>query len=187
MNSFNKMGVSGLLKSSTHSEVIYELKPYVNTLFKLASFKTNSNGLRDKEYEIAKPVNTFRVAVIGDSYTMPAGVKVEESYHSLLEERLNKEQRELTYEFINFAVGGYNLRQYYGVIKYKTQEYDPDLIIVGFCPNNDHRIPQNEIFEQPFKPKFRTYSNSHYEIFSNISNICDFLSVVDNFVFHRIS
>ena len=27
MNSFNKMEVSGLLKSSTHSEVIYELKP----------------------------------------------------------------------------------------------------------------------------------------------------------------
>jgi hypothetical protein len=30
-------------------------------------------------------------------------------------------------------------------------------------------------------------SNSHYEIFYNISNSCEFLSVVDNFVFRRIS
>ena len=30
-------------------------------------------------------------------------------------------------------------------------------------------------------------SNSHYEIFYNISNSSDLLSVVDNFVFHRIS
>jgi len=30
-------------------------------------------------------------------------------------------------------------------------------------------------------------SNSHYEIFYNISDSCDFLSVVDNFVFRRIS
>ena len=30
-------------------------------------------------------------------------------------------------------------------------------------------------------------SNSHYEIFYNISNSCEFLSIVDNFVFRRIS
>jgi len=30
-------------------------------------------------------------------------------------------------------------------------------------------------------------SNSHYEVFYNISNSCDFLSIVDNFVFRQIS
>ena len=37
---------------------------------------------------------------------MPAGVKIEESFHSILEEKLNKEQRDVTYQFINFGVGG---------------------------------------------------------------------------------
>ncbi len=153
MNSILPLEVSGLIKPSYYSEVVYELKPNLKTFFKSAPFETNSQGLRDKEYEIKKPANTFRVAVIGDSLTMPAGVKIEESFHSLLEDRLNKEQNNLTCEFLNFGVGGYSLRQYLGVIKHKAQKYELDLILVGFYPNNDHIIPPNEIFQQPYKVK----------------------------------
>jgi len=157
MNSIHNLGVSGLIKPSNHSEIIYELKPNLNTYFKLAIFKTNSDGLRDKDYNFSKSSNIFRVAVIGDSYAMPAGVEIEDSFHSLLEEKLNKEQRDSTYQFINFGVGGYNIRQYLGVIKFKAQEYDPDLIMVSFCPSNDHKIPSNEIFRQQYKVKPETY------------------------------
>lgn len=146
-----------MIRPSNHSEIIYELKPNLNTYFKLATFKTNSNGLRDKGYKLSKSGDIFRVAVIGDSFTMPAGVEIEESYHSLLEEKLNKEQRESTYQLINFGVGGYNLRQYLGVIKFKAQEYNPDLIMVGFCPASDHLTPRNGIFEQEYKVKPVTY------------------------------
>lgn len=161
MNSVHAIGVSGLIKPSFHHEIIYELKPNLDTYFKLALFRTNSRGLRDKEYEIVKPKHTFRTATIGDSFTMPAGVKIEKAYHSLLEEKLNKEQKKLNYEFINFGVGGYSLRQYWGVIKYKAQEYTPDLIIIGFCPANDHLIPPPLIYaklaEGKYKVKTKTY------------------------------
>ncbi len=157
MNSMHDLGVSGLIKPSSHLEIIYELKQNLNSYFKLASFRTNSRGLRDKEYGITKPRDTFRVAVIGDSYTVPAGVEIEEAYHTLLEEWLNKERRLINYQFINFGVGGYSLRQYWGVIRNKAYKYDPDLIIVGFCPSNDHIVPDNEIFELPYKVKPKTY------------------------------
>lgn len=152
-----ELGNSGLIKPSAYPEIVYELKPNLNSYFKLASFKTNSFGLRDKEYEITKPKDTFRVAVIGDSFTMASGVEIEESYHSLLEEWLNKDARGINYQFINFGVGGYSLRQYWGVIRNKAYEYNPDLIMVGFCPSNDHIIPDNEIFERPYKVKFKSY------------------------------
>jgi hypothetical protein len=157
MNSVHHIGDAGLLQPSNHPEIAFELKPNLNTYFKLASFKTNSQGLRDKEYEISKPNNTFRVAVIGDSFTMASGVEIEEAFHTLLEDKLNKEHRNLTYELINFAVGGYSLRQYWAIIKYKAREYNPDLIIIGFCPFNDHQISPDEIFKQPFKAKDKTY------------------------------
>ena len=157
MNSVHNIGVSGLIVPSPYSEVIYELKPHLRTYFKMAKFETNSRGLRDKEYAIAKLNNTIRIAVIGDSFTMPAGVNIEEAYHRLLEEKLNEEQRGLSYEFINFGVGGYSLRQYWGVIKYKAKEYEPDIILVGFCPSNDYNIPSEKHFQNQYKVKRQTY------------------------------
>ena len=106
MNSIHGLGISGLIKPSNNSEIIYELKPNLDTYFKLTKFNTNSNGLRDIDYSLSKSGGVYRVALIGDSFTMPAGVKIEESFHSILEEKLNKEQRDVTYQFINFGVGG---------------------------------------------------------------------------------
>lgn len=157
MNSVHPLGVSGLIKPSAHPDIVYELKPNLRSFFKLVPFETNSHGLRDKEYEMSKPEKTFRVGVIGDSFTMPSGVRIQDAYHTLLEERLNREQGDLSYEFINFGVGGYSLRQYWGVIKYKTLKHDIDLILVGFCSTNDHIIPPNRVFEQPYRVKKNTY------------------------------
>ena len=158
INSTSQMGVSGLIKASASSEIVYELKPNLKAVFKMVPLETNSKGLADREYPIAKPEKSFRTVVIGDSFTMPSGTKVEESYHSLIEERLNKKGSQHSYEFINFAVGGYSLRQYLGVLREKALLYDPDLILIGFCPLNDHLI-YKELFSperKPFKPKKTT-------------------------------
>lgn len=156
MNSVHGIGTSGLIKASGYPELIYELKPNLKTFFKLVPFETNSRGLRDQEYPIAKPGQTFRVVVIGDSFTMPAGVRAEESYHSILEGRLNQESDSLSYEFINFGVGGYSLRQYSGVLKHRTLNYDPDLILIGFCPDNDHHIPPDHELKHTYQVKKTT-------------------------------
>ena len=49
----------------------------------------NSQGLRGKEYAIAKPPGTYRILVLGDSMTFGWGVPVEETYPSRLEVALN--------------------------------------------------------------------------------------------------
>ena len=152
VNSFVPMGKSGLVEASDHAEVIYELKPNLDTHFKSATFRTNSAGLRDREYDTTKPVNTFRVAVLGDSVSMPSGVRIEESYHSILEARFNARSADRRFEFINFAVGGYSLRQYAGVLKHKALEYEPDLVLVGWS-GNDHHVPPDHRFRRPYVPK----------------------------------
>ena len=157
MNSINGLGELGFLKQSNHHEIVFELKPNLHALHKLVNFETNSAGLRDKEYSVAKTDNTFRVAVIGDSFVLADGLEIEETFHSLLEERLNKEQGDITYQFINFGVSAYNLRQYLEVMEHKAKDYDPDLILVGFCPRNDQYIPE----EQKYRDVPKTYPFFH--------------------------
>ena len=161
MNSTHPLGLSGLVKKSRYSEVVYELKPNLETYFKLASFKTNSFGMRDKEYEIAKPNNSFRIAVIGDSFTLPAGVRINGAYHTLVENRLNAEENDRLFEILNFSVSGYSLRQYWAVLNLKVKQFNPDQIIIGFCSSNDHKIPPNRIFQEPFREKPKTYPFYH--------------------------
>ncbi len=158
MNSINGLGELGLVMPSNNPVLVWELKPNLNTLHKLVSLRTNAAGLRDKEYSLTKTENIFRVAVIGDSFVMADGIEIEETFHSVLEEQLNKEQRDFTYQFINFGVSGYSLNQYMEVIKYKAQDYDPDLILIGFCPRNDQYDPG----EQQFWEVSKTYPFFHF-------------------------
>ncbi len=157
MNSLHGIGVSGVLQPSAHKDIIYEHKPDVRTRFKLTPFATNSRGLRDHEYDLAKPANTFRIAVVGDSFTLPSGVAIEDAFHTRLEERLNRESAGDRYEVLNFAVSGYNLRQYVGVVENKCSLYDPALILIGYCAQNDHK-PQRWKFEREYVTKKVEYS-----------------------------
>ncbi|HEX9665019.1 MAG TPA: SGNH/GDSL hydrolase family protein [Thermodesulfobacteriota bacterium] len=153
MNSVTPLGLSGLIEPSRDREIVYQLKPNLNTYFKMARFKTNSEGLRDKEYSMTKPKNTIRVAVVGDSLTMPAGVNIEDAYHSILEEKFKTSCPSENYEFINFAVGGYYLSQYWAVIRKRIMDWDPDMIVIGFCEYNDFESPPDKLFEGTYKVK----------------------------------
>ena len=50
MSSIRPTGGSGNLKPSEIEGLVYELKPGLDTVFKLVPFQTNSKGLRDREY-----------------------------------------------------------------------------------------------------------------------------------------
>lgn len=176
MSSVTPLGLSGLIEPSRDPEIIYQLKSNLDTYFKMARFKTNSKGLRDKEYSMAKPKNTIRVAVVGDSLTMPAGVNIEDAYHSILEEEFNRSCPTKNFEFINFAVGGYNLSQYWAVIRKKAMDWDPDMLLIGFCEYNDFEIPPDKLFKGTYKVKekgnpffFRSFAiRSLEQFFKNI-------------------
>ena len=131
MSSIAPLGETDFLKKSSFPDLRFELKPNLDSFFKLARFRTNSDGLRDREYQIKKPENTFRVVVLGSSLTMACGIDIDDAFHSLLENRLNNESSNTSYEFINFGVGGYDLLDCLAMLKYKALKYEPDLIF--FC------------------------------------------------------
>ena len=115
---------------SSNLKLSQELKPNSKGHLRGSYVKINSQGLRDYEYLLQKPNNTFRIAVIGDSYTFGWGVNLPDTYPKILEKKLNQNFN-INYEVINFGVPGYNLVMYKEILEKKVLKYDPDLIIIG--------------------------------------------------------
>lgn len=129
-----------LIEDSDQFEIIQEAsdpvlswtyKPDLARFMRLVWFETNSAGLRDREYPLGKPAGTFRVVVMGCSYTVPLGVEIQDAFHSLLEERLTQEFAPRRFEFINFATGAYGPSQILAALRTRALAYEPDLIL--FC------------------------------------------------------
>lgn len=162
MNSLHPVGTSGMLQASPIEELGFEMKPNLDRLFKKVPFRTNSAGMRDQEYALDKPPDTFRVAVIGDSYSIPSGVTIEDAYHSRVESSLNaagqNDGSSRRYEFLNFSVGGYQLPKYLAMLRERALEYSPDLILIGFSTNDYFFVRMPEGFQRkPYREKPRTY------------------------------
>lgn len=100
-------------------------------------YRHNSVGFRDVERRIAKEPGTFRILGLGDSFTYGAGVAFEETYLYRLESMLNaRAGAHPRVEIVKAGVSRYfpeperMLLEAYGV------QYEPDLIVVGFLPND---------------------------------------------------
>lgn len=106
-----------------------------------ASFvQVNSEGLRDREHTKAKPPNTLRVAVLGDSFTEAIHVPVEQTFWSKLERNLGNCQAvkgRKNVEVINFGVQGYGTAQELMMLRKKVWDYSPDIVILAFFIGND--------------------------------------------------
>lgn len=120
-----------------HYEMRYETSDF-DTLIKI-----NSEGLRDYEHPKDKDSTTFRILVLGDSFTFGVGVNIEESYPKLLEAILNQSTAGGTpkkYEVINAGVEGFGTEQEYLYLEELGNRYRPDLVIVGLCSNDIHDV-----------------------------------------------
>ncbi len=141
------------IQQSPFDDIYWALKPNLNTSFKLAHLTTNSFGLADKEYTQEKPTNTYRIAVLGDSYSMASGVDTDKSYHALLENHMNAHSNQ-RYELINFAFGGFGLERYNATLEHLVPAWHPDAILLGFCAFNDQvALPPKTGKVPPFNPR----------------------------------
>ena len=106
--------------------------PSTAQVFKGALRTINSHGMRDREYALERSPDTFRIALIGASHDMGSGVKDDETYENLVEDRLNRELGPKTrkkYELLNFSQGGLGPTQKLAVIEQRIFRFKPDLIL----------------------------------------------------------
>jgi lysophospholipase L1-like esterase len=101
-----------------------------------ALIEMNSDGLRGPSRPRRKPPGVYRIALIGDSFTMGWGVLYEETYGALVEERLNRAPGGRRHEVINAGLSGYNTEAVVKRFHYRALGFDPDLIVYGFTLND---------------------------------------------------
>ncbi len=119
---------------------------------------TNQFGLRGRDTTLAKPANTYRILVVGDSLTMGWGVKQEDTFVADLERRLNAEPpagfpRDVRYEVLNLGVGNYNTVQEMTLLRSVGLQFDPDLILLAYFINDAEPLspsPYNYLIEHSY-------------------------------------
>lgn len=117
---------------------LYAADPVLGFRLKPNHFDISSQGLReDKIYSYQKPANTFRILMLGDSFTEGDEIPREKTFSKLLEARLNTQTDSRTYEVINAGVRGGSPLQYYLWLKTEGLKFNPDLIILNFYLGND--------------------------------------------------
>jgi hypothetical protein len=158
VNSFHELGRSGLIERSDDPDLEFELKPNLDTLFKLVRFTTNSRGFRDLERPLTKPPGTFRIVLTGASYVMGAGVELEQSVSRRLEAELTG-RRSGRVEVIQLAVGGYTPAKGVVLAERRALAYQPDLILVAVSPYQ---------FDEPSPPgaTLRPVRHAFFDLYS---------------------
>ena len=119
----------------------HSLAPDVNGKHSLhefdVTFRTNSYGLRDKEYSEKSPDN-FRILVLGDSFTMGWGVEQDEVFTEVLEKDFEKDESlDCGVEVLNAGVYGYGTVEELLYLEKKGLQLKPDLVLLTFFIGND--------------------------------------------------
>lgn len=136
----------------------------------------NSLGMRDRERTMAKPPDTFRVAILGDSMVESVQVPLEQSFCALTEAKLNREIESTglaegkKIEILNFGVSAYNLGQVYLAMQ-DVMKFQPDVILTTLRVSTTYSLafvsPDNFFWARAgYKPdegKFDYSVQDHWE------------------------
>jgi hypothetical protein len=142
------------------------LAPGYDGWFAGVPVRINSLGFRDRqEYSLEKPAKTFRIIVLGDSVTFGHGTLDDTTYPYLLEQRLKKWRPDVAWEVWNLGVPGYNTGQELAYLEQIGPQADPDLVIVGFFPNDfsgDNGPPGRGRLARTMAPLLRSAQKNLY-------------------------
>jgi lysophospholipase L1-like esterase len=96
----------------------------------------NSAGMRGPDVSFEKPVGTYRIALLGDSYIEGVQVPFEKTVGEVIAGRLSA-LRGSPVEVLNFGVGGYGSSQELLTLQHTVWKYSPDLILLAVTTGND--------------------------------------------------
>jgi hypothetical protein len=101
--------------------------------------KINRDGLRDVDHPRQKPPDTFRIAVLGDSFAEAYQVDLRDTFWWVMQERLRAcpALAGKRVEAINFGVMGYGTAQELLSLRYHAWQYSPDFVVLAIYIGND--------------------------------------------------
>jgi lysophospholipase L1-like esterase len=124
-----------LVRYSENEKLLVELIPNASVEINKTSYKVNSFGYRDNEWDL-KDTTKIKMGLIGDSVAFPFGFNKEDGYEYATEHELTKDS--IPTDIYNFSLNGYNAHQYIEVLKsVNTKEISLDYLIANITSNDD--------------------------------------------------
>jgi hypothetical protein len=114
--------------------LLRDLVPSMRAVLGGSPCTSNSLGMRDREYDKLKPVNTCRIVLLGASNDMGFGVKDDQTYENLVENRLNSripDARYSRYEILNLSVLADSILQRVLRLEQEGFEFQPDAAMLS--------------------------------------------------------
>jgi lysophospholipase L1-like esterase len=131
----------------------------------------NGIGLRDdREIGSAKPRDTTRILMLGDSVTFGFGVGQNETTAAQLERLLAAGRPEQRFEVLNAGVGNYNTAMQVAAYLRTWQSLEPDLVLLNFFVNDAETtpIPRGNFLTR--HSLAAVYVNNRYDAFARFTN-----------------
>jgi len=130
-----KEGVPGLVLG--HPTRVEVFAPGYEGYYAGVPLKINNLGFRDdRDYDMKKSKDTYRIIVIGDSVTFGQGCIYEGTYPYILEQLLEEMRPGIDWQVWNLGVPGYSPSLELATLEELGPLYDPDLVVVGFFRND---------------------------------------------------
>ena len=120
--------------------MLTDINPSVSTFLGGAFISSNSLGMRDREYTTIKPPNTYRIVLLGSSHDLGSGIKEDETYENVVEDRLNHELPDShysRYEILNMSVGMSGLFQRLLRLEQQGFQFKPDAVILSVAAGDE--------------------------------------------------
>ncbi|MDQ1638527.1 MAG: hypothetical protein QOF62_1866 [Pyrinomonadaceae bacterium] len=145
------LGFSHFIPYIVDKDVGFSLRPNAEGWWRkegLTYVRINSQGLRDREHTIAKPRDTIRIAVLGDSFAEAFQVPMEKTFWTVMEQKLQacvaSSETSATVaarkiEVLNFGVSGFSTARELILLRQRVWQYDPDLVLLLVTTRNDVR------------------------------------------------
>lgn len=128
------LGYGNLEIYSPDPQLYWRLKPnqQCSTKVDRKPVQINSHGTRGPEFSIAKPANTIRILLLGDSRTFGWGLSEDETYSARLQKLLQAEVGNAAkVEVINAGVNAWSYPQMAVYLREHGLEFSPDIIVLA--------------------------------------------------------
>jgi D-alanyl-lipoteichoic acid acyltransferase DltB (MBOAT superfamily) len=117
-----------------------ELIPSMQMSYKGTMFKTNRWGMRDIDFEVAKPAGTYRFAVFGPSDSMGTGVEADQTFSSVFRDRMNEAGLARQYQVLNFSASNYTPIQHLTSLERRALQFTLDAAILVGHDDDENRV-----------------------------------------------
>lgn len=107
----------------------------IDTLTPNQMSRLNNQGLRGEDFSRNKPNDTFRILVLGDSYTYGSGIREESTYSSFLQRKFGESGKKV--QVVNAGWPGAGMKDYYSFYRRDGVSMDPDVVVVSFMKYDD--------------------------------------------------